>query len=235
MSLFRASTRPSRVLLVGNRTTILLNEILTGRIFALSLDIVICYAGLVSLGHALFYGVGAYAAALSCCTTPVGVRRGTRGDSPLCGLAGRRLSSPREPRTSRSITLAFAELLYSAVFEFDFTGGSDALLGFEAFVGLEPRGVTLGYRLRAPRYEIGQQFVFYYLAPAQCGTLVPVRSAHDERDFGSVLQSIRESEERRIHRVRLKQKQHAEPVDISSGMAGLAGDLSSLPREFVRD
>jgi branched-chain amino acid transport system permease protein len=38
------------------------------------------------------------------------------------------------------ITLAFAELFYSAVFKFEFTGGSDGLLGFDALLGVAGAG-----------------------------------------------------------------------------------------------
>ena len=42
----------------------LINEIAILALFALSLDLILGYAGIVSLGHAAFFGVGAYAAAL---------------------------------------------------------------------------------------------------------------------------------------------------------------------------
>ena len=43
---------------------LLLNEIAILALFALSLDLILGYAGIVSLGHAAFFGFGAYAAAL---------------------------------------------------------------------------------------------------------------------------------------------------------------------------
>ena len=45
-------------------STLLLNEIAILALFALSLDLILGYAGIVSLGHAAFFGFGAYAAAL---------------------------------------------------------------------------------------------------------------------------------------------------------------------------
>ena len=44
--------------------SLLLNEIAILALFALSLDLILGYAGIVSLGHAAFFGFGAYAAAL---------------------------------------------------------------------------------------------------------------------------------------------------------------------------
>ena len=60
---------------------LILNEIAILALFALSLDLILGYAGIISLGHAAFFGLGAYAAGLLCKhVTP----------DPLAGLAGRR-------------------------------------------------------------------------------------------------------------------------------------------------
>ena len=57
---------------------LILNEISIFALFALSLDLILGYAGIVSLGHAAFFGLGAYAAGLMCKhVTP----------DPLLGLA----------------------------------------------------------------------------------------------------------------------------------------------------
>ncbi|MEO6746885.1 MAG: branched-chain amino acid ABC transporter permease, partial [Caldimonas sp.] len=45
---------------------LLLNEIAIVALFAISLDLILGYAGIVSLGHAAFFGLGAYTAALFC-------------------------------------------------------------------------------------------------------------------------------------------------------------------------
>jgi branched-chain amino acid transport system permease protein len=46
------------------RQLLILNEIAILGMFALSLDLILGYAGIVSLGHAAFFGFGAYAAGL---------------------------------------------------------------------------------------------------------------------------------------------------------------------------
>src|SRR6266436_10197335 len=57
---------------------LILNEIAILALFALSLDLILGYAGIISLGHAAFFGLGAYAAGLMCKhVTP----------DPLAGLA----------------------------------------------------------------------------------------------------------------------------------------------------
>ena len=64
---------------------LLLNEVAILALFALSLDLILGYAGIISLGHAAFFGTGAYAAGLFCkLVTP----------DPLAGLS----QPSRQPR-----------------------------------------------------------------------------------------------------------------------------------------
>ena len=65
-------------LLMPSGKYLILNEIAILALFALSLDLILGYAGIVSLGHAAFFGVGAYTAGL--------VAKHVTGD-PLAGLA----------------------------------------------------------------------------------------------------------------------------------------------------
>ena len=52
------------VLFLPSGKFLILNEIAILALFALSLDLILGYAGIVSLGHAAFFGLGAYAAGL---------------------------------------------------------------------------------------------------------------------------------------------------------------------------
>ena len=69
------------------------SQILIVGLFALSLDLILGYAGIVSLGHAAFFGLGAYTAGLLA----------VHGwGEPLSGLARRRRASRRSPASSRA-------------------------------------------------------------------------------------------------------------------------------------
>jgi len=133
------------------------------------------------------------------------------------------------------ITLAFAELLYSAVFKFDFTGGSDGLLGFEAVMGIGGLGAPLSdIELLLFGYEIEQQIVFYYFALALGVLSFLVARRIMNAPFGSVLQSIRESQERAefIGYDVTKYKRRA--FVLSGGVAGLSGGLLAVsPTTFI--
>lgn len=230
---------PFALLLTGNRYyVIVMNNMLIWAIFALSLDVVMGYVGLVPLGHTMFYGVGAYASALVMLhyTTSFFVAIG--GAILICAVLAWIVGS-LSIRVSgvyfAMITLAFAELLYSAVFKFEFTGGSDGLLGFEPTMGMFGLGVPLSdIEFAFMGYELEQQFVFYYvgLILALLAFLFARRVMN--APFGSVLQSIRESEERAefIGYNTTIYKRRA--FVISGGIAGLAGGLlAASPTTFI--
>lgn len=118
--------------LVPNHLLLLTHILITG-LFALSLDLILGVAGVVSLGHAAFFGIGAYAAGLlSKHLTPDPVA-GLLLASAVAGLAGL-LSSPLAVRGSDlsrlMITLGLSLLLYEAANRADgLTGGADGLQG----------------------------------------------------------------------------------------------------------
>ena len=111
----------------------LVNEIAILALFALSLDLILGYAGIVSLGHAAFFGVGAYGAALFAkhvMPDPlVGLAVGT-----LLGALLGLITSPMIVRgtdlTRLMVTMGVALVLLELANKFDaITGGADGLQG----------------------------------------------------------------------------------------------------------
>lgn len=113
----------------------LLTQIAITALFALSLDLILGYAGIVSLGHAAFFGLGAYAAGL--------LAKYGYGD-PLLGLAAAVALSAAaglissilvlrgSDLTRLMVTLGVSLMLYEAANKLtDFTGGVDGLQGVE--------------------------------------------------------------------------------------------------------
>jgi branched-chain amino acid transport system permease protein len=118
---------------VMSRHAALINEIAILALFAVSLDLVLGYAGIVSLGHAAFFGMGAYGAALFAKHV---------GTDPLLGLAvgaslGAALGALTSPMIVRGsdltrlmVTLGIALVLLELANKFDgLTGGADGLQG----------------------------------------------------------------------------------------------------------
>src|SRR5262249_53534358 len=111
----------------------ILTELFIFGLLALSLDLIMGYTGMVSFGHAAYFGLGAYARALLLLNFAVPV--------PLAMAAGALLAAavalPVGYLSTRAtgiyfamLTLAFAQLLYTVAFKWrDLTGGSDGIAG----------------------------------------------------------------------------------------------------------
>src|SRR5450432_323156 len=121
----------SWLLLPGH--SLLLNEIAIVALFAVSLDLILGYAGIVSLGHAAFFGFGAYAAALfakDAMPDPLVGLAVAIAASALLGLATSVLILRGTDLTRLMVTLGVASILYELANKLDWlTGGADGLQG----------------------------------------------------------------------------------------------------------
>ena len=230
---------PIVLLATGNDYYVtLLNEIFIWAIFALSLDFVMGYAGLVSLGHTMFYGIGAYVAALVLIHLAPSFLVALVGAMAVCAVVAwvvGNLSIRVSGVYFAMITLAFAQLFYNAVFKLDWTGGSDGLLGFDAFLGIGGVGAPISdVEFALAGLTITPAATFYYLTLVLAVVALLFARRFMNAPFGSVLQSISESEERTefIGYDVTTYKRRA--FVISGALAGLAGGLLAVnPDTFV--
>ncbi len=128
---------------------VLLIDILIAVLFAASLHFIMGPGGMHSFGHAAYFGLGAYGAALL--AHAAGAADGARAVARAAGRARRR-AAVRLVRVRLSgvylamLTLAFAQIVWSVVFQWDeFTGGSNGLIGVwpsERFASTRPRTST---------------------------------------------------------------------------------------------
>src|SRR5664279_102459 len=113
--------------------SLLLNEIAIVALFAVSLDLILGYAGIVSLGHAAFLGFGAYAAALfakDVMPDPLVGLGVAIVASALLGAATSALILRGTDLTRLMVTLGVASILYELANKLDWlTGGADGLQG----------------------------------------------------------------------------------------------------------
>jgi len=120
-------------LLAGEYTLVLLTDILLFALFAASLHLLIGPGGLLSFGHAAYFGLGAYGAGLLVVQAGMPMLAALAGGPLLATLAALvfgwfcvRLSGVY----LAMLTLAFAQITWSVVFQWDaFTGGSNGLIG----------------------------------------------------------------------------------------------------------
>ena len=115
---------------------LIMTEIVRLGLFALSLDLILGYAGIVSLGHAAFFGIGAYSAGLlalhGVITQPVVALVVSGGAAAVLGFLTSLLVIRGADLTRLMITLGIALLLEALAERFsDVTGGTDGLQGIE--------------------------------------------------------------------------------------------------------
>src|SRR5688500_2383528 len=115
---------------------LLLNDIAIVALFALSLDLILGYAGIVSLGHAAFFGVGAYSAGLlalhGIINEPVIALVAAGLIAMVLGFLTSFLVIRGVDLTRLMVTLGIALLLEALAERFsNITGGTDGLQGIE--------------------------------------------------------------------------------------------------------
>ncbi|AGB17015.1 branched-chain amino acid ABC-type transport system, permease component [Halovivax ruber XH-70] len=184
----------------------LLVRILLWGLFALALDFVMGYTGLVSLGHALFWGLGAYVSAVvlvhSTESALVAVGVALVVGAAVAWAVGF-LSVRVHGVYFAMITLAFAELYTNVVTSVDgwlgweLTGGSEGLFGFSAYYGIGGVGIQLDeIALFVGPLSLTGTELFYYIALGSLVVAYLVTRRMLQSPFGSVLKAIRENEER---------------------------------------
>jgi branched-chain amino acid transport system permease protein len=203
----------------------LLSHIAITALFALSLDLILGYAGIVSLGHAAFFGLGAYASGL--------LARAGWGD-PLLGLAAAAavaggagfvtsfLVLRGADLTRLMVTLGVASMLYvTANKATSITGGIDGLQGVEVtpLFGLFPFDL---YGKTAYIYTVAVLFAMFWLAR---------RIVHSP--FGLSLHGIRLNAARMPALGTPLNRRLVTVYTIGAVYAGVAGALLTQTTQFV--
>ncbi|SFS90782.1 branched-chain amino acid ABC transporter permease [Halostagnicola kamekurae] len=192
-------------------------------LFALSLDFVFGYAGLLSFGHAAMFGAGGYAAAIllidgtshAFVVLPAAILTGVA----VAALIGW-LSVRARGIYFAMLTLAFAQMFYVIAF----TDLPATVLGRESVTGGDNGLYGIGmYELFGIDFTSTLMYFYLTLALVALSLAVLVRLANSP--FGRVLQGIRENEER-IQFIGYDVRRYKiAGFAISGGFAGLAGGL----------
>ena len=196
----------------------LANQIAIAALFALSVDLVLGYAGIVTLGHAMFFGVGAYTAGLLSSKAGWGEPlTGLLISGALAGAVGF-VASFVIVRVQHlaliMITVGLGLLMYELANAMTWlTGGSDGL-----------RGVNTWPVLGMFRFDLwGYNAYGYSLIVLFLGFLVTRRIINSS--FGLSLRGVRENV-RRMPAIGSEYRTHLQKIyTISAAMAGVAGAL----------
>jgi branched-chain amino acid transport system permease protein len=195
-----------------------LMNVLCFALFACAFNLLIGYVGLLSFGHAMFFGFAAYIAGHAVKVwgwpTEVGILAGT-AVAAVMGLVAGIIAIRRQGIYFAMVTLALAQMVFFFCLQAKFTGGED---GIQAI----PRHPLFGV------LEITNDFIFYYvvLAVFAIGFLIIYRTIHSP--FGQVLKAIRENEARAISLGYAVDRFKLIAFVLSAALAGLAGATKAL-------
>ena len=187
-------------------------------LFASAFNLLIGYVGLLSFGHALYFGwasyLAAYAAKVWGLPPALAILTGTAVAAMLGVVAGA-LAIRRQGIYFAMITLALAQMGYFLAVQVKFTGGEDGIQSV-------PRGVLLGlFDLR----NATTMYVFV-LAVFLAGMLFIHRIIHSP--FGEVLKAIRENETRAISLGYKTERYKLLAFVLSATLAGVAGSTKAI-------
>ena len=165
---------------------VFLMKVLCFALFAAAFNLLLGYGGLLSFGHAAFFGgaayVSAHAAKVWGLTPELAILSGTLA-AGLLGLVIGALSVRRQGIYFAMVTLAFAQMVYFFALQAPFTGGEDGIQRV-------PRGHLFG----VISLESNLTLYFFVLAIVTLGLLIIYRIVNSP--FGQVLKAIRENEDR---------------------------------------
>ena len=197
----------------GNYPVKLLQEILIWGIFAMSLDLLMGYAGMVSFGHSAFFGIGGYVAALALSRSPdlgsalvlPAVAAGLA--AAVIGFFSIRVSGVY----FIMLTLAFSQMFYAYAFQVAWLGAEDGIVGIR-------RPTVHGADLGNIRSFHGYLLALFVIAAVVLWRVV-------QSPFGHVLRGIHENESR-MEAVGYAVDRYKLLAFVIAGVfAGLAGSL----------
>jgi len=189
---------------------------------ATSLNLILGYGGMVALGHAAFFGAGAYAVGILAMNGVTSALVAWPAAALLAGL----LAAATGAVSLRTrgvyfimITLAFAQMLFYIFISLRQYGGED--------------GLNLPGHSVLPGLDLGHDVSFYYVVLALFAVLMAVFGRLVDSRFGKALQGVRENELRMeslgypVYRIKLA------AFVLSGAVAGLAGALLANHNLFI--
>ncbi|GLI22702.1 branched-chain amino acid transport system permease protein [Xanthobacter flavus] len=197
---------------------VFLMKVMCFALFACAFNLLLGYTGLLSFGHAMFFGGSAYICAHTTKVlgfTPELALLAGVAFSAVLGLLAGLLAIRRQGIYFAMVTLALAQMFFFFCLQAKFTGGEDGLQAV-------PRRPLFGV------IDISQDIHLYYfvLAIFLFGFFVIYRTIHSP--FGQVLKAIRENEPRAISLGYRANQYKLLAFVLSAALAGLAGSTKVL-------
>ena len=211
--------------LVLSKHALIINEIAIVALFALSLDLILGYTGIVSLGHAAFFGMGAYSAALFAkLVMPdplLGLAFGIATATVLGAVCSVTILRGTD-LTRLMVTLGVGLILMELANKLDWlTGGADGL-----------QGVVMGPLLGQFEFALNGQVAAWYSITVLLILFVLARHlVHSP--FGATLKAIRDNRLRAMAIGSPVTRKLAVIYTVAAGGAGAAGALLAQTSGFA--
>jgi len=204
---------------------VLISQMMILALFALSLDLILGYAGIVSLGHAAFFGVGAYTSGLLSTHgwgEPFSALLIAAVLAAVLGYITSFLVVRGHELTQLMVTLGISLMLYEIANKAtDFTGGADGLWGISTWSLFGIFEIDI-YGKTGYFYSLAVLFIMFLFARRLVSST-----------FGLSLIGIREGAKRMPAIGANVDKRLVAIYTISAGMAGVAGALLAQTTQFV--
>ena len=198
-------------------------KLLCFALFACAFNLLLGFTGLLSFGHAAFFGSAAYVTGWLIksqhFTPELGLLAGAIA-SGLIGLVVGAVAIRRQGIYFAMITLAIAQMVYFVCLQAPFTGGEDGLQGV-------PRGKLFGI------LPLVSDTVMYYFVVAVFVLCFLFISRIVNSPFGQVLKMIRENEPRAISLGYQVDRYKLLAFVLSATLAGVAGSMKTLVMGFA--
>lgn len=212
---------------IGGYTELAIRVVVLG-LAAMALNFLLGFTGVLSFGHAAYFGLGAYGAAMTIKyihpSTPLAILVGVAAGLIAAMIVGA-LIIKRRGVYFAMVTIAFGQVFYFIAFRWNtVTGGDDGLTGWKR------QAIDLGFT----KLDIlGNDKAFYYVALVLFALAAGVMATLIRSPFGRTLIAIRENE-RRARFLGIPVDQHIWiSFVISCCFAALAGTLYALLQNFT--
>lgn len=197
---------------------VFLMKVLCFALFACAFNLLLGYGGLLSFGHAVYFGMASYVCAHAAkvwgLSPELAILLGVVA-AGLLGLIFGALAIRRQGIYFAMITLALAQMAYFFALQAPFTGGEDGIQSV-------PRGLLFGF------IDLANDLTLYYVVAVifLAGFLFIFRIVHSP--FGQVLKAIRDNEPRAISLGYRVNQYKLLVFVLSASLAGLAGATKSI-------
>jgi len=220
-------TMPYWMNAVGGYTELASRVVILG-LAAMALNFLLGFTGVLSFGHAAYFGLGAYAAGMMIKyvypSTPLAILTGLAVGAVAAMIVGA-LIIKRRGVYFAMVTIAFGQVFYFIAFRWNnVTGGDDGLTGWKR------QAIDLGFtKLQILEHDK----VYYYVVLAVFAAAVGIMAALIRSPFGRTLIAIRENE-RRARFLGIPVDRHIWISFVVSGsFAAVAGTLYALLQNFT--